>query len=71
VIRSRVPAWLASGVVGLVSGALLIGLVWPYVIGPLGAEVGVLAVALGGVALLFGGLLTSWASRHDVTAPPV
>jgi hypothetical protein len=62
---------IGTGYVGLVSGALLIGLVWPYVIGPLGAEVGVLAVALGGVALLVGGLLTSWASRHDVTAPPV
>jgi hypothetical protein len=71
VIRSRIPAWVASGVVGLVSGALLIGLVWPYVIGPLGAEVGVLAVGLGGVALLLGGLIASWASRHDVTVPPV
>ena len=40
IIETRVPAWLRSGVLGLAAGSLLIGLVWPYVVGPLGADVG-------------------------------
>ena len=32
-------------------GGLLIGLAWPYLVGPLGADVGVTVIALGGLAL--------------------
>lgn len=64
VLQTPVPAWLATGVLGLVSGGLLVGLAWPYVVGPLGADVGVSVVALGGVALAAGGALGVWATRH-------
>ena len=38
--RRPVPAWISSGILGLVFGGLLLGLAWPYLVGPLGADVG-------------------------------
>lgn len=69
IVRTPVPAWLRVGVFGLALGSLLIGLVWPYVVGPLGADVGVLVVALGGLALIIGGVLALWAARHATVQP--
>ena len=40
VVKTTVPAWLRTGVLGLALGGLLIGLTWPYAIGPLGADIG-------------------------------
>ena len=70
VVRTAVPAWLRTGVLGLGVGGLLIGLVWPYLIGPLGADIGVLVTTLGGCALVIGGVVASWATRH-VEADPL
>lgn len=69
IVRTPVPAWLRIGVFGLALGSLLIGLVWPYVVGPLGADVGVLVVALGGSALIIGGVVAIWATRHAAVEP--
>ena len=55
---------IRSGIVPLALGSLLIGLAWPYQVGPLGADVGVLVVALGGLALAIGGVVATWATRH-------
>jgi hypothetical protein len=71
VLNTRVPAWLGIGLLGLAFGGLLIGLVWPYVVGPLGADVGVTVTALGGLALVIGGTLASWATRHSESDPRV
>jgi hypothetical protein len=71
VMRTRVPTWLSTGVLGLAAGGLLLGLSWPYIVGPLGAGIGVLVVALGGIALLIGGALGSWATRHVEDGPGV
>ncbi len=71
IIETRVPAWLRSGVLGLAAGSLLIGLAWPYVVGPLGADVGVMVAALGGLALVIGGVVASWATRHASVDPSV
>ncbi|TFG68791.1 MAG: hypothetical protein E4H24_02650 [Thermomicrobiales bacterium] len=71
VVPSRVPAWLAFGVGGLALGGLLIGLSWPYLVGPLGADIGVLMVGLGGAILGIGGVMASWSSRHVEFEPPV
>jgi hypothetical protein len=68
--RRPVPAWISSGILGLFSGGLLLGLAWPYLVGPLGADVGLTMVTLGGVALLIGGVLALWATRH-VEADPL
>ncbi|MEA2631728.1 MAG: hypothetical protein QOE66_1947 [Chloroflexota bacterium] len=71
IVDTPVPHWLRSGVLGLVLGGLLIGLTWPYVVGPLGADVGVVVTALGGVALVIGGVVASWATRHAEPDPRV
>ena len=69
IIRTAVPAWLRTGVLGLAAGGILIGLAWPYVVGPLGSDVGVTVIVLGGVALGIGGVVGSWATRHAVVGP--
>lgn len=71
IVQTPVPTWLRSGVLGLGLGSLLIGLTWPYLVGPLGADVGVIVVALGGLALVVGGAVASWATRHQETQSPV
>lgn len=71
IMRVPIPAWLRTGIPGLILGSLLVGLVWPYAIGPVGADVGAMVVGLGGLALVIGGVLASWATRHDGADPLV
>ena len=70
-MRTKVPVWLWAGVFALGLGGMLVGLAWPYQFGPLGADVGVIVVGLGGLALLIGGGVTSWATRHVEVEPAV
>ena len=69
ILQTPIPTWLRSGVVGLALGGLLVGLTWPYLVGPLGADVGIVIVALGGLALVIGGVVASWATRHPEVEP--
>ena len=71
VVRTPVPAWISSGVLGLVAGGILVGLAWPYIVGPLGADVGVILALVGGVILGAGGVLASWSTRHVSEGPSV
>lgn len=71
VVETWVPAWFRTGVLGLGIGGLLIGLTWPYVLGPLGADIGVLVTGLGGLAVMIGGGVASWATRHAGADPVV
>jgi hypothetical protein len=71
ILENPIPAWLRTGVIGLAVGGLLLGLTWPYTIGPLGAEVGATITFLGGFALLVGGAVASWATRHVQVDPVV
>jgi hypothetical protein len=71
VVDTRVPAWLRTGAVGLGFGGLLVGLTWPYLFGPLGADIGAMVTALGGVSLVIGGSVASWATRHAESDPVV
>lgn len=71
IMRTKVPVWLWAGVFALGLGGMLVGLTWPYQFGPLGADVGVIVVALGGAALLIGGGVTTWATRHVEVEPVV
>jgi hypothetical protein len=64
VVKTTVPAWLRTGVLGLALGGLLIGLTWPYAVGPLGADIGAMLVTIGGLALVVGGGLALWSDRH-------
>ena len=56
---------------GLALGGLLIGLTWPYAIGPLGADIGAMLATLGGLALVVGGGLALWSDRHADAGLPV
>ncbi len=64
ILRDRVPIWLGIGLPGLGLGALLVGLVWPYLFGPLGAQLGAIAVALGAVMLVVAGIAALIVDRH-------
>jgi hypothetical protein len=71
IVRTSVPLWLRSGVMPLALGSLLIGLVWPYEVGSLGADVGIVVVGLGGLAMVIGGVVTIVATRHVGAEPLV
>lgn len=71
IVPNKVPTWVRSGLYGVAVGGLLLGLVWPYLVGRLGPDVGVTVTALGGLALVVGGVVASWASRHGVSDPSV
>jgi hypothetical protein len=71
VVANPIPTWIRTCCAGLLLGGLLVGLSWPYVLGPLGAGPGVLAVLLGGVLLAGAGVLDLVEARHVPAAPPV
>jgi hypothetical protein len=71
VVKTTVPTWLRTGVLGLALGGLLIGLTWPYAIGPLGADIGAMLATLGALALAIGGGLSIWSDRHAGPRLPV
>jgi hypothetical protein len=64
-IENPVPVWLRTGLAGLGIGALLLGLVWPYLALPvLGTGPGALIGGIGGAALVVSGLLVLVTDRH-------
>jgi hypothetical protein len=63
-VTNPVPVWIRTGILGLGLGALLFGIVWPYLIGPLGSGPGVLIVAVGAAALAVAGILALVGDRH-------
>lgn len=63
-VTSRIPLWARAGIPGLGVGALLLGLVWPYVVGPLGADPGAVVVTVGALVLVAGGIVAIAADRH-------
>jgi hypothetical protein len=71
IARKPAPPWVRSGLAGFALGAFSLGLAWPYLFGPLGAGVGVLAVAVGSFVLIATGALAAWRGRHADAEPPV
>ncbi len=71
VTRERVPIWLGIGLPGLALGSLLVGLVWPYVVGPLGAQLGAMAVLVGALLLVAAGVAALLVDRRIRGAPLV
>jgi hypothetical protein len=64
-IRNPIPLWVRVGVPGIALGALLLGLVWPYLFYLPGTGPGVLVVAVGAIILLVAGIIALVADRHD------
>jgi hypothetical protein len=71
IVRNPIPSWIRTGLGGLGVGALLLGLTWPYLLGPLDASPGVLIDAVGAIALIGSGILALVTDRHAVVAKPV
>jgi predicted membrane-bound spermidine synthase len=71
VIPNRIPAWLRLGVPGLVVGAILIGLLWPYVIGPLGTLPGAFLSLAGALTLVGASIASIVIDRHAARGPAV
>jgi len=59
----RTASW-PIGLASIATGAFLVGLVWPYVIGGFGRSIGVGVVLAGAIVLAVGGLLDR-RGRHD------
>jgi hypothetical protein len=70
-VRLPVPVAIRVGIPALVLGAMLVGLVWPYAFGPLGAQPGVYAILVGAVLLLVAGVTGIVAGRHASSARSV
>jgi hypothetical protein len=67
----HVPPWIRAGVVPLALGGMLLGLVWPFVMGQFGSDIGSLGVALAAVMLIGSGLLGLRPRRHAATRSAV
>jgi hypothetical protein len=70
-VPNPVPAWIRTGLAGLTLGVFALGLVWPYLIGPLGGQVGVIAMTIGAFVLIPTGVIADWHSRHGSEDPAV
>jgi hypothetical protein len=57
VLPNRVPRFAALGALPLLLGGIFAGFGWTYLIGPLGAGIGIWALAVGAVLLAAGGTL--------------
>jgi len=68
IVRNPIPSWIRTGLGGLGVGALLLGLTWPYLLGPLDAAPGVLIDAIGAIALIGSGILAIVTDRHAEAA---
>ncbi len=47
ILHNPIPAWIRVGIAGLAVGSFLLGMLWPYVVGPLGALPGAIASLVG------------------------
>ena len=63
-IPNPVPLWVRIGLPGLGLGALLLGLVWPYLLYLPGTGPGVVVVAIGALILLVAGIVALATDRH-------
>jgi hypothetical protein len=63
-VRNPIPLWIRVGLAGLGLGALLLGLVWPYLLALHGTGPGALVVAVGAIILTVAGVVGLVADRH-------
>ena len=67
----RIPAWLRLGLPGLALGSLIVGLVWPYLFGPLGTLPGAYLSLVGALMLAGAAVATLVIDRHEGPRSPV
>ncbi|MGK2851794.1 MAG: hypothetical protein ACSLFN_12895 [Candidatus Limnocylindrales bacterium] len=71
VAKTRVPAWVRLGIPGLVLSALLLGLLWPYILGPLGPLPGAYLSFAGALVLGAASVAALAMDRHARADPRV
>jgi hypothetical protein len=64
VVPNRSPAWARSGLPAIGLGAFALGLIWPYLAGPLGGAIGSVLELLGALVAVVAGVLVVWQGRH-------
>jgi hypothetical protein len=67
----RLPRWARPGLPALVLAGLVIGLTWPYLMGPFGAMIGSWVALAGALLLVAGGALDLRSGRHQTVMPSV
>ena len=67
VVKNPVPAWARLGIPGLAFGSLLVGMLWPYVLGPLGPLAGAYLSLIGAVVLIVAAIASLASDRHAPT----
>src|SRR4029079_13643286 len=68
-IDNHVPVWIRTGIAGLGLGALLLGLLCPYLtLSSLGAGPGAVIAGIGAAGLVVSGILALVADRHAETS---
>jgi hypothetical protein len=68
---AQMPRWVRVGLPSIGLACLLTGLIFPYLLGPYDALIGVYVVAVGAVIMIGGGLLDRIATRHAETSASV
>lgn len=67
VVKNPIPAWARLGIPGLALGSLLVGMLWPYVFGPLGPLPGAYLSLVGAVMLVVAAIASLASDRHVPT----
>ncbi len=67
VVKNPIPAWARLGIPGLAFGSLLVGMLWPYVMGPLGPLPGAYLSLIGAVVLVVAAIASLATDRHAPT----
>jgi hypothetical protein len=64
VFQNPIGRWLRTGALGVALGSFVLGLAWPYVVGPLGAGPGALLAWVSGLVMFIAGMVSLLVLRH-------
>ena len=67
VVKNPIPAWARLGIPGLAFGSMLVGMLWPYVLGPLDPLPGAYLSLFGAVVLVVAAIASLASDRHAPT----
>jgi hypothetical protein len=71
VVQNPIGRWLRTGVLGIALGSFVLGLAWPYVVGPLGAGPGALLAWVSGLVMFIAGSISLLVLRHAALSSDV
>jgi len=71
VFHNPIGRWLRTGVLGIALGSFVLGLAWPYVVGPLGAGPGALLAWVSGLVMFIAGAISLLVLRHAALSSDV